>query len=348
MLDANEGSENVPRRLGGHKMLKGSISALLVGIVSMALAPGSASAQAVWKGYTFFSTTNHPDYQHLEKLANEFARLSDNRIQVRVNVGGSLPIPGTAVTQAIGDGTLTFAHDGFFTGNVPIGGLTHLPMLTPTHDDFRKAVAILEPYLARELEKKGVKLLATYNFPLQTIWAVNKLTSLADIKGKKMRVNNQPQADFMRRFEATPVTLATPDVAPALERATVEGLTTASAGGGRLWGDMLKYNFRLALNYDLMLIIANKDAFDKLPADLQAKFVEAARKDALELTKELADSEDEVTAQLKGKGMVVTVPDDSIRNEAAGRVREYWDQWAKNIGPAAVEALAKVRAEIKQ
>ena len=103
--------------------------ALLSGIVSI-LAATSVQAQTVWKGYTFFSTTNHPDYQHLEKLANEFARLSDNKIQTRVNVGGSLPIPGTAVTQAVGDGTLTFAHDGFFTGNVPLGGLTNLPLLT--------------------------------------------------------------------------------------------------------------------------------------------------------------------------------------------------------------------------
>jgi TRAP-type C4-dicarboxylate transport system substrate-binding protein len=265
-----------------------------------------------------------------------------------VNVGGSLPIPGTAVTQAVGDSTLTFAHDGFFTGNVPLGGLTNLPLLTPTHEDFRKALAILEPYLARELENKGVKLLATYNFPIQTLWAVNKLTSVADIKGKKMRVNNQQQADFMRRFEASPVTLATPDVAPALERATVEGLMTASAGGGRLWGDMLKYNFRLGLNYDLMLIIANKDAFDRLSPDLQAKFVEAAKKDAAELTKELADSEDEVTERLKSKGMVVTLPDGPVRADAVNKVREYWDVWAKGVGPVAVEALAKVRAEIKQ
>lgn len=330
-------------------MLRKLIAASCYGVIaSFAVWSAPANAQTIWKGYTFFSSTNHPDFQHLEKLANEFMRLSGNRIQARVNVGGSLPIPGTAVTQAVGDGTLTFAHDGFFTGNVPVGGLTHLPMLTPTHEDFRKAVAILEPYLSSELEKKGVKLLATYNFPLQTIWAVNKLTALSDIKGKKMRVNNQPQADFMRRFEAIPVTLATPDVAPALERATVEGLTTASAGGGRLWGDMLKYNFRLALNYDLMLIIANKEAFDKLAPDLQKQFIDAARKDAAELTKELADSEDEVTAQLKSKGMVVTVPDDSIRSEAANRVREYWDQWAKGVGPMAVEALAKVRAEIKQ
>ena len=191
---------------------------------------------------------------------------SEGRIQTKVNVGGSLPIPATAVTQAVGEGTLTFAHDGFFTGNLPIGALPTLPLLMPTHQDFLKAMEILEPYLAKELDKMGVTLLATYNFPLQTLWAVSKLTSTADLKGKKMRVANVPVSDFMRRFDATPVTLGTPDVAPALERSTIEGLVTASAGGGRLWGDMLKYNYRLGLYYDPMLVIVNKQAFEKASA----------------------------------------------------------------------------------
>jgi TRAP-type transport system periplasmic protein len=322
--------------------LLGVVSAIVVG------QPTAVFAQTMWKGYTFFSATNHPDYQHLEKMANEFARLSGGKISTKVSVGGSLPIPSTAVTQAVGEGTLTFAHDGFFTGNLPIGALPTLPMLMKTHEDFRKAMDILEPYMAAELDKNGVTLLATYNFPLQTIWGVSKITSIADLKGKKMRVGNLPMSEFMRRFGATPVTLGTPDVAPALERSTIEGLVTASAGGGRLWGDLLKYNYRLLLYFDPMLVIVNKKSFDKLPPDLQQKFREAARKDAAELTNDLAASEDETTAKLKAKGMVITIPGDADRKEATDHIRDYWDQWAKSVGPSAVEALAKVRAELKQ
>lgn len=331
-------------------MLPKTLKTVLFGIASMIAAGQSPAlfAQTIWKGYTFMSTSNHPDYQHLEKMANEFARLSDGRIQTKVNVGGSLPIPATAITQAVGEGTLTFAHDGFFTGSIPIGALPTLPLLTPTHQDFLKTMEILEPYLAADLDKKGVKLLATYNYPLQTIWAVSKLTSTADLKGKKMRVANVPVSDFMRRFEAIPVTLGTPDVAPALERSTVEGLVTASAGGGRLWGDMLKYNYRLGLYYDPMLVIVNKQAFEKLSPEMQKKFSDAARKDAAELTREVAASEDDWTQQLKAKGMVVTVPNDEARKQAAARVRDYWDQWAKGVSPDAVQALAKIRAAIGQ
>jgi TRAP-type C4-dicarboxylate transport system substrate-binding protein len=332
-------------------MISKNVKAALLGtVVSMIIIGQAASAfaQTMWKGYTFLSTTNHPDYQHLEKMANEFTRLSGGKIETTVSVGGSLPIPSTAVTQAVGEGTLTFAHDGFFTGNVPIGALPTLPLLMSTHQDFEKSMEILEPYLAADLDRNGVILLATYNFPLQTIWGVSKITSTADLYGKKMRVGNVPMSEFMRRFGAVPVTLGTPDVAPALERSTIEGLVTASAGGGRLWGDLLKYNYRLGLYYDPMLVIVNKKAFEKLTPDIQKKFREAARKDAAELTKELAASEDDVTAKLKGKGMVVTVPDEAARKAATAKIRDYWDQWAKSVGPNAVQALAKIRAAIKQ
>ena len=97
-----------------------------------------------------------------------------------------------------------------------------------------------------------------------------------------------------------------------------------------------------------MLVIVNKAAFEKLSPEMQQKFRDAARKDAAELTQELAASEDDVTQQLKAKGMVVTVPNDEARKQAAARVRDYWDQWAKSTGPDAVQALTKIRAAIGQ
>lgn len=303
-----------------------------------------AIAQPVWKGYSFVSAANHPSYQHLESLAKEFESLSAGSVQTKVNVGGSLPIPGTSITQALGEGTLTFAHDLFFTGSVPLGGLTMLPMLATTQSEYQKAAEIVEPYLAAELKKKGVTLLATYNFPQQTIWSVSKVASVEDLKGKKIRVGNAQVAEFMRRMGAVPVTLATGDVAPALERSTIEGVVTASAGGGRLWGDMLKSNLRLNLNYDLVLVAVNSKAFERLPVDVQQKFQSAARKHATDLTKTIAALEDETTQQLKAKGLAVSSVNDASEKALAAQMKDYWEQWAKSTGPQAQEALAKFRA----
>lgn len=317
---------------------------LLLGVFAVVALP--AVAQPLWKGYSFVSVANHPSYLHLESLAKEFERLSGGKVQTKVNVGGSLPIPGTSITQAVGEGTLTFAHDLFFTGTVRLGGLTMLPMLAATHAEYQKAAEIIEPYLAAELKKRGVTLLATYNFPQQTIWSVSKVTSVDDLKGRKIRVGNAQVAEFMRRVGAIPVTLATGDVAPALERSVIEGVVTASAGGGRLWGDMLKSNLRLNLNYDLVLVTVNSKAYERLPTDVQVKFQAAARKHAAELSQAIAALEDETTEQLKAKGLVVSTVSEASREALAAQMKDYWEQWAKDTGPEAVQALAKFRKEV--
>ena len=61
---------------------------LLVGL------PAAAQGQ-LWKGYTFFSSANHPDFKSLETMAADFVAASGGTIQTRVNVGGSLPITAT-------------------------------------------------------------------------------------------------------------------------------------------------------------------------------------------------------------------------------------------------------------
>jgi TRAP-type C4-dicarboxylate transport system substrate-binding protein len=328
-------------RMFMHSKLAKSLSLAALAI-ALGAAP-SAQAASMWKGYSFISSTTHPDYKHLESLADEIEKIGQGDIRTKVNVGGSLPISGTSITQAVGDGVLTFAHDGYYTGNLPIGGISMLPMLIPDHDAFLRAKEKIEPVLASELAKKGVTLLATYNFPEQTIWGASEITSLNALKGSKMRVGNAPIAEFMLRNGATPITLATADVAPALERSVVDGVVTASAGGGRLWGDLLHSNYRLPLNYDLMLIIANKDAFDALSAEQHEKLRAAAKASADSLTAELADMENKVTQELQEKGLNVVQAEPQDITSARELMIEYWDTWAAGVSPQAKELLNQVK-----
>jgi TRAP-type C4-dicarboxylate transport system substrate-binding protein len=206
----------------------------------------------------------------------------------------------------------------------------------------------VRPVIAAELDKQGVVLLATYNFPIQTIWGVGKVTKLDDIGGLKMRVGNVPIAEFARRFGATPVTLATPDVAPALERGVVNSIVTASAGGGRLWGDMLHSNYRIPLNYDMMMLIANKAAFEKLTPEEQQKVRDAAEASAKDLTDTLAQLEDTENQKLKDKGVEITQASDADIQKARDEVKDFWAEWAKGVSPEAVKLLEEVQQTLSK
>ena len=320
---------------------------LAAGSVAAALASTvPADAQTLWKGYTFIPSVTHAAYKSLEAMGAEFAKVSEGKIQVRSSAGGQLPVNATSITQAVGEGIITYAQDGFYTGNIQVGALPFLPMLASSYADFQKIVQLLEPYLESELDKRGVKLLATYNFPQQTIWATFELTAIDQLQGKKLRVANNPQAQFFQRLGAVPVTLGTPEVASALQRSVVDGVVTASAGGGLLWGDMFKSNYRVTICYDNFLIIVNKEAFQKLPADVQPKIVAPARTPAAALTRELAQSEVTSTEMLKGKGIKMTEADAEVIKVMTARAEPVWNEWAKGVGPQGIEALAKARQAI--
>lgn len=318
---------------------------MTVAALSMTMMPSKTLAD-LWKGYSFLSSATHPAYTSLERFAADLEKLSDGEIIPRVNVGGSLPITGSAITTSVADGIITFADDGFYTGNLPIAELAKLPMLVDNQQEFDAMMEVVYPKIAEELEAKGVVLLAAYNFPMQTFWGVDEFNSLEDLRGMKLRVGSPPIAEFAQRFGAVPMTLSTADVAPALERSVVSGIVTASAGGGRIWGDMLRSNYRLPLNYDLMLMIANKNAFDKLLPDVQDAVREAAKQRAKALTAELAALEESVTEELVEKGLAVTRPDDSEIAEARDAIESYWLEWAKAEGTDAEALLSDVRAKL--
>ena len=145
-----------------------------------------------------------------------------------------------------------------------------------------------------------------------------------------------------------PITMGAPEVPPGLQRGTVDGVFTASAGGGKIWGDLLKSNFRLGVNYFDGVYLVNKAAFGKLSQANQQKVRAAVDRLAPTTTEQLFKEEDEVTAMLKGKGMVITQATADQTADAARKLAPYWDQWARERGPEAIEALQKVRAELRK
>ncbi|WP_421996871.1 TRAP transporter substrate-binding protein DctP [Reyranella sp.] len=321
-----------------------SLATILLGML-VAAAPAGATN---WKTYSYNPTATHPAIVGLEKMAEQIDKATNGKIKMKVSVGGSLPISATDITQAVADNVVQVGADGFFLGNIRIGGVLRLPLLLTTRDQYEKAAEIMEPYLEKALAKQGVTLLAQYLYPLQVAWSSRELKSLEDIKGQKLRVTSPEQGEFVKRFGGIPVTIGAPEVASSLQRGVVNGVFTASAGGGRIWKEMLKYNYRLGPNWFNSLIIVNTKAFDRL-SDKEKQAVRKAAQDAAAwMTETMKGEESQITKELAAGGMVVTEPTQAQIDAGVAKMRDYWPQWAKEVGPEAEEALAKVRKAIGQ
>lgn len=318
---------------------------------AMAMAIGTAfcaapSVAETWKFYTYSPQATHPNVMGMQRLADAVEEATGGKLKMKVNVGGSLPISSTDIAQAVADNIVQIGADGFFLGNIRIGGVLRLPMLLNSREDYAKAAAVMEPYIDEALAEQGVTLLAQYVYPLQSAWSAKPLASLADMDGQKMRVTSPEQAEFVQRFGGVPVTIGAPEVAPSLQRGVVDGVFTASAGGGRIWGEMLKSNYRLGPNYFNSLIIVNTRALERLSPEDQAIVRKAAIEAAAWTTDQLESSETEITKDLAAKGMVITQASQADIDKAIATMQDYWVEWAKGVSPKAEEALAKVRAAV--
>ncbi len=324
-----------------------TIGKIVAASLIVMLFPLSAMAQN-WNLYTYISTTSIIPGKAIEDLAKQIEKDSNGDLDIHVHLGGSLPIKATNITQAVSQGgTIQIADDGFPYGNVPIAGVLNLPMLLPTEEKFQKALDVMMPELKKSFAKKGVELLATYHYTLQVLWSRNRMNSFADINGMKIRVTSPQQAAFIRAFGGTPVTIGTPEVAPALQRGVVDGVITSSTGGGSIWKDLLTHTYRLGPNFFTSYIIANKKAFDSLDPKLQEKIRKTAQTAAEHITEQLRNSEKETTRNMAEHGMVVTPAKQSDIKEGIKRMEPYWKKWASEHGPETTQALERIRDAIQ-
>lgn len=318
----------------------------LAAVAALIALPGPAAAATSWKAYTYNAAITTTAAQGFKRICDSIEKETNGELKIQMHLGGSLPIKTTDITQAVGDRVVDFGADGFFLGAVTIGGVLRLPMLIDTIEEMQKAEAIMQPYLERAFKKKGAVVLGQYTYPAQVLWGNKPLTSLADIAGKKIRVTSPEQSEFIKRMGGVGVTIGAPEVPSSLERGVVDGVITASAGGGRIWSDLLTHNYRLGLNFFNSLIIVNEDAWSELKPAVREKVQEIVRRETPAITRQMFAEEDEITAQLRAKGLVITMAKPEDVALAKQQVASFWDEWAKAHGPEHVEALGKVRAAI--
>jgi TRAP-type transport system periplasmic protein len=315
-----------------------SACAALLGTTCVA----TAAIAQTWNLYTFMPSMN-ASAKRVAVMLDDISKATDGKLSVRMHMGGSLQINTTTISQAVADNVVQMGDDSFFVGSVPIGGVLHLPLLVRNYEEFAAASKILDPYIDAAYRKKGVILLGKYHFPPSVVWSTKKLTGLGDLKGQKIRTVTPEQREFLVKFGATGVTMGSPEVAPALERGVIDGVLTSSAGGGVLWKDLLKYNFRFPVSYPQAVLIVNAEAFGKLPSETQARVRKIVAEAAPAITQVMRDEEDALTKKFAAEGMVVTPVAPAQVAEISGQFPAFWESWAKTRGPETVEALGKVR-----
>ena len=311
-----------------------------------ALGPTPAGAQAkpvVWS----LPTVAAPSYFHTvnyNALAARVKEKSGGRMEIRVHPASSL-YPSAELIPAVLDGRteLGTVLASYLTDVLLEIGPLELPFMTGSVEEHKKAALQLRPFYTERFARQGLKLLSIHAWPSQQIFSTVPIRSVADWKGKKIRVYGADSANIARLLGAAPVNINFGEVYSALEKRTVDGaMTSATNAEPMKFFEVAKYlDYWYLAGAAMEWLVANQKAWDALPKDLQQVVLDALKETNLE-EKEWQDAiaaDERARRRLPELGMTVVDPPREEIEKARRIAQGAWDIWLQRTGADGKRAL---------
>ena len=117
-----------------------------------------------------------------------------------------------------------------------------------------------------------------YIWPSQMFYCNSAIKGLADIKGKKVRVQGTSQGDLVEALGGTGVTIPFAEVVPALQRGAVDcGITGTMPAYKAGWHEVTSHVLTLPVGFSVSFTIASLNTWNKLDDKTKA-FIDGAIK----------------------------------------------------------------------
>jgi TRAP-type C4-dicarboxylate transport system substrate-binding protein len=249
--------------------------------LSVAALAGVAHAQSLPPGpkITISAVTQLaptlPQYSKVDvpMLREQMPAASNGRIEFNLKSYPEMNVQGPEVIRLVRSGQVDIAGAPLPTvsGDVPLLDGFDLPGLYTSMEQVRRAGKALMPAANRDLEKLGVKIIATSPFPAQVFFCKKPVAGIADLKGRKIRVAGPAQGDFLNALGAQPVAIAFGEVYTALERGTVDcAVTGTGTGNAQKWFEVASHLYTLVASWGISGYMVNLAWWNKLDPQVRA------------------------------------------------------------------------------
>ena len=210
-----------------------------------------------------------PQYTRVDipMLREELPKRSGGRISVTLASWPERNLTGPELLRVLRAGQIDLGGIALPTvaGDAPLLDIIDLAGLLSSHAMGRKVAEAVMPELNKELERFNVRIIATYPFPAQVFFCREPITSLADVKGRRVRTPGGSQNDFIQAIGGQPVAIGFPEVYSALERGVVDCAVTGTAtGNGARWYEVTKHMYALPVQWGVAAYGVNLAWWNKL------------------------------------------------------------------------------------
>ena len=214
-----------------------------------------------------------PQYTQVEiPLYDQATELSHGRIKfnhtTRAEAGVAEPDMLRFINQGQADiGAQSLAS---IAGDVPFLEMVDLAGLSPTSEQARKVAAAARPEINAQLERFGIKMIASYAFPASILFCKPDVKSLADLKGLKVRTFGPSQNDLVTQLGAQPVSIGFPDVYEALARGVADcAITAPLSANSAKWFEVTNAMYAIPLAWGTGGYFVNLAWWNGLDPDVQ-------------------------------------------------------------------------------
>jgi TRAP-type C4-dicarboxylate transport system substrate-binding protein len=237
-------------------------------MIAFALLPVAAAAEPIKLKMAYFSSDREPPYVSvLAPFADAVNREAKGVIEIVPYSGGVLGRNYAAQALQVLDGTVDMAwvNPNLTPERFPDNGVLEFPGL---FHDLREASLVYTRLVAsgalRGYEDFFV-ISAVANFPLM-VHTRPPIGSLADLRGKILRVNNLVEANALKAVGVTPVIIPINEVALAIGRGTLDGATMpANALFAYGVSRITRFHYVAPLGAAPLLFLMNRKKLESLP-----------------------------------------------------------------------------------
>jgi TRAP-type transport system periplasmic protein len=279
----------------------------------------------------------HPYQLGAVKFSELVAERTNNKVKIEVYPSAQLGNERDMVEGLqLGTIDLVVTSTGPLGGFVPKMFVVDLPFL---FRDREHAYKVLDGPIGKELldafSAKGIKGLAFWENGFRQITNnVRPIERPEDLKGIKIRtMENKIHLASFKAFGASPTPMAWSEVYTALQQKTIDAEENPIAI--IYYQKLFEVQKYLALTdhfYSPTPLLMSLKTFESLPEDVRKIMLAAAAECATYERNYLRDSEVKQIAELKAKGMQVTIPDKKPFQDAAASVyKEFEAQFGKEM-----------------
>lgn len=308
-----------------------AIAVMLLGIV----ASNAAAAEHNWRFANLYGRGTAFGALY-EELGQNIEKLSNGRIKVQVLYSGE-GVGTSGLLGAAKSGLITMAasFQSMHAGELPAGVVEiGLPGTTADTDELYSLFHDKgwEPILTEAYGAYGLKWLEPYMQPPVYVLTKNPINSIEDFKGLKIRAPGA-YGKFLRNLGASPTSLAWSEIYTSLATGVIDGSIGSNMIDHRDGNhvEVAKYMYRLPLaGAQVLSLVVNQRAWNKLPDDLKAAVNEAAKLHAKAQLEKSREWESEAVAEMESKGLKWSPePSESDKQAWSQAAETLWDEYAK-------------------